>query len=172
MAGLPGTGKSALAVGLAEALPAVLLDKDRVRAALFAPADVEYSTRQDDFCLGIMLQVAGYLWWDTPRRHVILDGRPFARRYQRAEVASFAAEHHVLFRLIECVCTEETALRRLLSDTEAATHLARNRDYQLYRGLKASFEPIEEPKLVVDTDEPYQTCLERCLSYLREETGA
>src|SRR5438270_13324243 len=107
MAGLPGTGKSTLAGGLAEALPAVLLDKDRVRAALFAPDDVEHSTRQDDFCLGIMLQVAGYLWQNTSRLHVILDGRPFARRYQRAEVAAFAAEHGVPFRIIECVCKEE-----------------------------------------------------------------
>src|SRR5215469_2334110 len=98
MAGLPGTGKSTLARALAEALPATVLDKDTVRAALFAPEDVEYSTAQDDFCLSVMLQTAGYLWEREPTRRILLDGRPFARRYQRAEVADFAARHAVPFR--------------------------------------------------------------------------
>jgi adenylylsulfate kinase len=35
MAGLPGTGKSTLANALANALGAAVLNKDRVRAALF-----------------------------------------------------------------------------------------------------------------------------------------
>jgi adenylylsulfate kinase len=90
MAGLPGTGKSTLARGLAAALPAVVLDKDPIRAALFPPAEVEYSTRQDDFCLSLMLQVAAYMVERDADRRVILDGRPFARRYQRAMVEDAA----------------------------------------------------------------------------------
>jgi predicted kinase len=37
MAGLPGSGKSTLATCLEPRLGAVVLDKDRVRAALFPP---------------------------------------------------------------------------------------------------------------------------------------
>ena len=48
MAGLPGSGKSTVARALAERLPATVLDKDVIRAALFAPAHVEYSRVQDD----------------------------------------------------------------------------------------------------------------------------
>ena len=45
MAGLPGTGKSTLAAALAEALPAVVLDKDKLRAGLIPPDKIEYYPR-------------------------------------------------------------------------------------------------------------------------------
>lgn len=60
MAGLPGTGKSTLARLLSQRLSAVVLDKDSVRAALFSSSDIEYSDAQDDFVVGVMLQVAEY----------------------------------------------------------------------------------------------------------------
>jgi predicted kinase len=60
MAGLPGTGKSTLAHHLAHALAAIVLDKDVIRAALFPPAWVEYSTEQDDFCMSVMFRVSAY----------------------------------------------------------------------------------------------------------------
>ena len=165
MAGLPGSGKSTLARGLAGVIGGAVLDKDIVRAALFAPTDIEHSTRQDDFCVGIMLHVAAYLWQIEPPRVVILDGRPFSRRSQRDEVAAFAEQHGQACRLITCVCSDETARRRL--EAGAATHLAGDRDYELYEAIKRRFEPIEEPHLLVDTDEEYRTCLESCLAYIR-----
>jgi predicted kinase len=61
MAGLPGTGKSTVARSLAQRLPAAVLDKDIIRAALFSAAHVEYSSEQDDFCQEIMVQTASYL---------------------------------------------------------------------------------------------------------------
>ena len=61
MAGLPGTGKSALSRALAAELGGTVIDKDHIRAGLFDPADIEYSTEQDEFCMRVMLKVAGYL---------------------------------------------------------------------------------------------------------------
>ncbi len=46
LAGLPGTGKSALAQRLAGALSAIVLDKDAVGAALFPQQEIEYSTNE------------------------------------------------------------------------------------------------------------------------------
>jgi predicted kinase len=43
LAGLPGTGKSTLATALADRLSAVILDKDRVRDALFPGPATDYS---------------------------------------------------------------------------------------------------------------------------------
>jgi adenylylsulfate kinase-like enzyme len=49
LAGLPATGKSTLARALAERLEgAAVLDKDRVRAALFPGDMVDYTTEQDE----------------------------------------------------------------------------------------------------------------------------
>src|SRR5271169_2362760 len=92
MAGLPGTGKSTVARSLAERLPGTVLDKDTIRAALFAPAHVEYSRVQDDFCQKIMLQTAAYLLGRNLSPYVLLDGRTFSRRYQREQVLEFCSQ--------------------------------------------------------------------------------
>jgi len=90
MAGLPGTGKSTLSRALAAELGGTVIDKDQVRAALFPPSDIEYSTEQDDFCMAIMLKVAGYLFRKDPSRVVFLDGRTFSRSYQLKRATGYA----------------------------------------------------------------------------------
>jgi predicted kinase len=168
MAGLPGTGKSALARRLAVALPGIVLNKDTIRAALFPRPYIEYSTEQDDFCVSIMLQVAGYLLRKDPHRYVILDGRTFSRRYQVDALDQAAAQLGVPLKIIECVCAAETARQRLQRAAARARHPAANRDYRLYLAVKARSEPIREPKLVVNTDDDLARCLAQCIAYIRE----
>lgn len=165
MAGLPGTGKSTLAQHLAVTLGAVVLNKDAIRATLFALDDVEYAARQDDFCLSIMFQVASYLWTrDGPTRHIILDGRTFSRRYQRTGLTDFAQESGVPVLFVECVCTDETVRSRLEHDTVAGVHPAQDRDYALYLRVKGLFEPITESKVIIDTDGTLEDYLSTCLA--------
>src|SRR5712691_4012505 len=92
MAGLPGTGKSTLGRLLAGVCAATVLDKDTIRAALFPIHLIEYSTRQDDFCMSIMFQVASYMKRNNPSLNVILDGRTFSRRYQVAALEQLGRE--------------------------------------------------------------------------------
>lgn len=167
MAGLPGTGKSTIAGQLAATLPAAVLDKDRVREALFPAGLIEYSTRQDDFCMEIMLETAAYLLRNTSVQHIIIDGRTFSREYQVVRVKEFAEQLGVSLEIIECVCSDDTARRRLGADAAAGKHLARNRDLDLYQAIKARFQPIPEPKLVIHTDQDLSTCVAQCLAYLR-----
>src|SRR5713226_6435190 len=167
MAGLPGTGKSTLAHQLADECAGIVLDKDAIRAALFPAALIEYSTRQDDFCMSILFQVATYMLQNDPHQHVLLDGRTFSRRYQIAALEQLAEELKVPLKIIECICSDETAHQRLEDKrTMGVKHLAANRDYNLYLAIKARFEPIREPKLVVNTDEDLAQCLAECLAYL------
>jgi predicted kinase len=167
MAGLPGTGKSTLARHLADACAGIVLNKDPIRAALFPTAQIEYSTRQDDFCMSIMFQVATYMLRNDPSQYVILDGRTFSRSYQVAALDQLAEELETLVKIIECICSDETAQRRLGGKkTRKAKHLAANRDYELYLAIKARSEPIREPKLVVDTDDDLAKCLAACLAYV------
>ena len=168
MAGLPGTGKSTLAQALAEALPAVVLDKDRVRSALFPPQAIEFSAAQDDFCIDVMLQTAAYLLHRDAHRRIILDGRTFSRRDHVETVVRAAVHLHTPLKLIHCVCRDETALERLAQDRASGSHPAANRDAQLYFTIKARFEPLTIPHLVVDTTNPLETCLAICLDYLNE----
>ena len=166
MAGLPGTGKSTLARALAQRLPGVVLDKDAIRAALFEPGQVEYSLAQDDFCQEIMLQTAGYLVVKDAELHVLLDGRTFSRRYQRERVIEFCEKLGTTWAVLECVCAEQTALRRLAEAVAQNTHPATNRTPELYRQIRKMWEPIDEPKLVIDTDASLGSCVDQALRYL------
>ena len=88
MAGLPGTGKSTLAHEIACLTSGRVLSKDEFRHLLFAPEEIEYSSRQDDFCQELMLQTAGYLLARDPARIVFLDGRPFATAVPSGETGA------------------------------------------------------------------------------------
>jgi adenylylsulfate kinase len=166
MAGLPGTGKSTLARRLAQELPALVLDKDAVRAALFPPSEIEYSTPQDDLCVEIMLQVARYLLLKDADRHVIIDGRTFSRAYQVEAVRAYARELDIGCAWLECVCSDAVARERLDRDVARGTHPASNRTYQMYLSVKAKAEPIAEPKLVIDTEGDLDAAVAECLAHI------
>jgi predicted kinase len=163
MAGLPGTGKSTLARALAEVTAGVVLSKDLIRTALFAPADIEYSTVQDDFCVEVMLQAARFLLEKNPARNVFLDGRTFSRRDQIDRVLLFASQAGQPWTILECICTEESVRRRLELDP---SHPARNRNFDLYLEVKARFEPIHYKKTLIDTDQPLENCVRRAAATL------
>ena len=166
LAGLPGTGKSTIARALAQRLPGVVLDKDIIRAALFTPAQVEYSRVQDDFCQDIMLQTAAYLLGRNSSSYVLLDGRTFSRRYQREQVLQFCSQLATGWAILECVCSEQTALARLEKAAADRTHPATNRTPELYHQIRKAWEPIADPKLVIDTDASLDACAEQATQYL------
>lgn len=154
MAGLPGTGKSTVARAFAEQMQGVVLDKDPIRRALFPSDEIEYSTEQDDFCMEVMLQTAAYLWRKNPDRVIFLDGRTFSQSYQIRRAVEFAEASGQSWRILECVCSETSARERLGRDAAEGRHPAANRDFNLYLRVKAAFEPITIPKVVIDTDQP------------------
>ena len=166
MAGLPGTGKSTLARELGVCTSGRVISKDEIRHAIFRPEEIEYSIRQDDYCLQIMLETAGYLLARDPALVIFLDGRTFSRRYQVENVIAAAASMQQPWRILECVCSEETARRRLAADAEAGAHPARNRGYQLYMEVKSRFESITHAKTVIDTDRPLESCVQQALAAL------
>jgi len=166
MAGLPGTGKTTLSRALAAELGGIVIDKDQIRAALFDPPDIEYSTEQDEFCMRVMLKVAGYLFRKDSARKVFLDGLTFSRAYQLRRATGYANALGQPWRILECVCSDETARKRLQSGPE---HPARNRDFDLYVAVKQKFEEIVLPKAVIDTDQPLEDCVEQAMYSLGEE---
>lgn len=170
IAGLPGTGKSTLARALAQRLPAAVLDKDSIRASLFEPPYVEYSLSQDDFCEEIMLQTAAYLLSKHAELKVLLDGRTFSRRYQRERVIEFCSKVGTTWATLECVCSETTTIGRIAEAVAANSHLAANRTPEIYREIRKAWEPIDEPKLVIDTDENLESWVDRAVRYLSAET--
>jgi adenylylsulfate kinase len=163
MAGLPGTGKTTLARELAQRTQGALLSKDEIRAALFSPEDIEYSVKQDDFVMEIMLEASRFLLQNAPARKIFLDGRTFSRRDQINRVLKFASELAQPWTIIECTCAEESARRRLDLEPDPA-HPARNRTFALYLEMKARFEPIAHSKTTINTDQPLEQGIEQALA--------
>jgi predicted kinase len=163
MAGLPGTGKTTLARELARRTQGALLSKDEIRAALFSPEDIEYSVKQDDFVMEVMLEAARFLLQQTPARKIFLDGRTFSRRYHIDRVLKFASELAQPWTMIECTCSEESARRRLDVEPDPA-HPAHNRTFALYLEVKARFDPITYPKTTINTDQLLDHCLKQALA--------
>ena len=167
MAGLPGTGKSTLAVRLAEALGGIVLSKDVVRAALFPAPVLDYSAAQDHIAMTAVYSAAEYLLARQSSRPVFLDGRTFRKPGQLDAPLVLAAEIGVTLRVVECVCADEIACARIAADHSAGTHLAGNRTPDLYARAKAQAVPLTGPRLTLDTGAvPLEECVSRAIEYL------
>jgi len=148
LAGLPGTGKSTLAALLAQALDAPILDKDRVREALFGPRHVRYERAQDDFVVECLIAAAAHVERGGLARFAILDGRTFAAAGQLEALRAALAARGLGERTIEMVAEAETARARLAAQRD---HPARNRGPRLHAELAALAAPLPGPKLVLDS---------------------
>jgi predicted kinase len=167
LAGLPGTGKTALAEALAQRLDGIVLSKDSVRAALFPPGAITYSSGQNDFCMSVVLMAAQRIAADHAVPYIFLDGRTFSRTHHVQQVRRAAAMVGAGLSILHLHCPEELALERIKKDQ--GQHAAKNRDPLLYFLVKSYFEPITLPKLDVDTSRPLEECVAKCVEYLTTE---
>ncbi len=166
MAGLPGSGKSTIARGLAQLLPGLVVNKDEIRVQLFSIDEIDYSSEQDAVCFEEMLRLTEDVLTRSPGKWVILDGRTFSRAADLDRVADLARRLGEVLFVIHCVCSDKAARRRIEADVQAGRHPAANRDYDLYLKVKARQEPLPFPALRLNTDLDESTCLSLCLSYL------
>jgi hypothetical protein len=169
MAGLPGTGKSTLAVRVATALGGVILSKDIVRSALFPVPVLDYSSAQDDLAMSAVFAAAKYILSTDENRIVIIDGRTFRLSAQVAELFALGSELKQVPKILECIC--EPAIARVRLDRDAATgeHPAGNRTAALHAAVSATAEPLAVTRLTLDTGcLSIDECLACALDYLRQ----
>lgn len=163
-AGLPGTGKSTLARAIAELLGAAVLDKDRVRAALFPGPLTDYTAEQDEVCMRAILQAAVYLTERARVEYILFDGRTFSRQAQIEDVLQAATSAGARWRLVHVKCADAVAEQRLARSDPS--HPAKNRDPSLYRRIQQHFELIAQTKLEVDTTEGTQAATAVVADYI------
>ena len=168
-AGLPGTGKSTLARTLAQRLGAAVLDKDRVRGALFPDSLTDYTAQQDELCMRAMLEAAAYLTERDRVQYIFLDGRTFSSQAHIEVVLQAAARAGAHWRVVHVKCADAVAEERLARSDPS--HPARNRNVALYRRIKQHFEPITRAKLEVDTTQGTDTVLTMVEEYITAREG-
>lgn len=165
LAGLPATGKSTLARALATQLKhAAVLDKDRVRDALFPGTMTDYTPEQDTLCMRAMIEAATYLTQHRRAGNIIFDGRTFSRSAQIEEVLAAAEKAGAAWRILLLTCSDEVAAARLRAADP--NHPARNRNFELYQHVKAAFEPIQHKKLELDTTAGIDSLLPAALKFI------
>lgn len=168
MAGLPGTGKSALAARLAAALGGVVIGKDEVRAALFPGPALDYSAGQDDLAVRAVFAAAAHLRRTRPELPLFLDGRTYSKAAQVAALLALGAGVGEPVRVIECVCPPDVARARIARDHAAGTHPAGNRTPDLHDRSRAAADPLTVPRLTLDTGaKGLDECEREALAYLR-----
>jgi adenylylsulfate kinase len=165
LAGLPGTGKSTLARALAARLRGAVLSKDLVREALFPGPMTDYTREQDDLCVRAMLEAAEYLTRGRRVEFIFLDGRTFSRREQIEQVVHAAGEAGAAWRILHVVCADAVAEARLAACDPL--NPAANRNPELYREIKARFEAIRQPHLVLDTTDGANAVLDQAVRVLQ-----
>lgn len=143
--GLQGTGKTTVALRLAERRGAEVLRTDVIRKESAEPPDYSEAGRQRvyDEMLARARRLLG------AGRDVVLDAT-FERRGNRLRAAELAREAGAAFRLVHVVCDPGVVRRRLAErDSDAS-----DADWAVHQRARARFEtpdPAAEPHATVDT---------------------
>jgi predicted kinase len=160
LAGLPGTGKSTLAVRVGAALPAALLAVDTVDHALHAYQVTE--PRPGYAAYGVVAALTGVQL--ALGQSVVVDAVNPVRAAREIWVG-LAERAQVPLRVLEVICGDETEHRRRV-ERRAAAGVEGAPDWPQVVQRRNAYEPYVGPRLVVDTSIPGDP-LDQVLAYLR-----
>ncbi len=165
LCGLPGTGKSTLARGLADRLPAVIVESDRVRQILFASPTytAEESRRVHKVC-HILIG-----WYLRHYYHVVYDATNLYE-YHRRLAYRLAARSGARLAVAEITASDEVVRGRLAPRGRRGAPPCTPDDYsdadwQVYERMRCRAEPIQHEHITVDTSDGD---VERGVSYVLE----
>ena len=146
--GLPGSGKTHLVRKLVRARPDLLvLGRDDLRVHLVAHPT--FDDGEKELVDSLITVMAGFLV--ERGRHVVIDGMALSSASHVEELARAAEIRGAGVLVVECICAEATALARLREN--GGRHPAGDRGEALYHRVKARWEPLQRPSLVLETDE-------------------
>ena len=162
MAGMPGSGKSALARLIGRSTGAVVLDKDVLKtAAIEAGAEESLAGR---FAYDAFFALADHLLGQG--LSIILDSPSFWETIPK-KGAAIAAERCIPYYFIECLCPDREELARRLRERPRLTS---NPGEESLEAGRMTFTP-PGAYLRVDTTQAIEDCLAMALDYLGVATG-
>lgn len=154
LCGLPGAGKSSAAVEIGDRYDLRLVDRDRIRDAMF-PLCAFSGAEKEAANEAVMSAVAANcrLGFNT-----LVDGMTFSSRMQRTEFAGVVRECGGRFAILYFDCPLDVARERIGNED---AHLARDRTPELADDVAARFEPPEGEGLRVDATKPRDDVLQQ-----------
>jgi predicted kinase len=161
LAGLPGVGKSTLAVRIGAALPAPLLAVDTVDRVLHRYDVTE--PRPGYAAYGVVAALTGVQL--ALGQSVVVDAVNPVKAAREIWV-DLAERAHVQLRVIEVVCGDEREHRRRVESRYAQRVDERSPDWIEVLQRKAEYQPYVGRRLMVDTTRPGDP-LDEILAYIR-----
>jgi predicted kinase len=160
LAGLPGTGKSTLAVRVGAALPGALLAVDTIDHVLHSYRVTE--PRPGYAAYGVVAALAGVQL--ALGQNVVVDAvNPI--RAARDIWVDLAERARVQLRVLEVVCGDEAVHRRRV-ERRVAAGVDGAPTWEQVLETNITYEPYLGPRLVVDTNVPGDP-LDAILAYVR-----
>lgn len=155
VSGLPGTGKSYFCRRLVEKLPAVLLESDALRKALF-PAPSYSAAESASLFRSVHALIERLL---AKGISVVLDATNLSER-NREYLYNIADKAGARLILVQVSAPPRLVRERLEKRQEAASEKS-DADWQVYEKMKASVEKIQRKHYVVDTSKDISPAVER-----------
>jgi len=163
LSGLPGSGKSYLARRLAEEMPFLIIESDRVRKVLYPSPQytAEESTLTHRVCHALIEKKlrAGL--------RVIHDATNLIE-FHRELVRRIAERAKARVIIVRVVASEEAIRQRMEKRQESRTpHDLSDADWSVYQRMVPREEPIRRPHLVVDTGADLEGGIRKTLREVR-----
>jgi predicted kinase len=153
LCGLPGTGKTTLARRLADGLPAVVVESDRVRQKLFArPAYTGQESQRVHQVCHILIG-----WYLRHYYHVVYDATNLYE-YHRGLIYRLAARSGACLVVVEVTASDDVVRERLAPRRRTHPAVPAQKDYSdadwdVYVRMRRRSEPIQHDHIVVDTSD-------------------
>jgi len=159
--GYQGVGKSFLIHSVVERAPeCFLLSRDELRTAIIPRPG--FGAAEKRLVDSMILRMADYLLSEGGR--VIIDGMVLTSKSFLDALISTAEKTASPHYLIECYCRDQTALKRIRMSAEH--HPARDRNENSYFRVKERYEPVDYPRLMVDTEDDIELNVGKIMEYI------
>lgn len=161
MSGLPGSGKSYLSERLAKELPAIVVESDRVRKALFPQPTytVQESATVHRTCHELIRRLL------RKGVRVIFDATNLVE-FQR-ELLYNLAEHSGAHLLIVRTVAPEPIIRERLEQRKAKGDSISDADWRVYRRMSQREQKIRRTHLCIDTSQDIEEAVRKIVRAVR-----
>jgi predicted kinase len=161
MAGLPGSGKTTIALRLGNLLNWVVLDKDTFNTTLIT---VHLEREQSALLAYDLLFSLAYDLLFVQKFSVILD-MPSYRQLVLERSLDLAQKADAKFKIIQCVASEKVLTERLAKRNAKPSQIKINASPSDYR-----FDHLPENRLILQTDSSLDDNIIRAMEYLRMDS--
>jgi predicted kinase len=162
MMGLPGAGKSTLALPLARALDAWIVSRDTIRLAMFDPCEFTDTEKHAAF-QGVLSAIQANC---ELGRISVVDGMPFSRVGEYETAARTVSQCGRIALPILLNIAPEVAAARIVAQTEDGRAPADDRTSELPEDVSRRFRSPPPGALLLDAERPPEHLLRSALEWI------